>query len=1711
MHTHTFWKALGLCFLMSLGAKSYGQCPINLDLSPADGSTFCATETIQFTVNLPNNRPGLVYEWDFGDGSPTSNDRNPSHRYDFFGTGANVPIRAMLTVRDTLNNCSAIQDINLNINEQPEVDFFEQNGFRTCNTSINDPTQTVATIFNNSPSPNSYSYTIDWDDGAGLEPISLPFNSIDHTYNGLGIYNIRLITTSLANGCTTESTFSYSFDLFPTAVLRGPLAGTFDNCEPSEIEFENLSENVSATTTLTLEFGDGTSTSFTGITGNTISHIYLATCQSNGNNPGLSVRLIAENRCDRTESVFSPLRIYAPPQASFTPTPSLLGCVNEPMDFTNNTIPNFCANNTRTDYTWDWGDGQTQSFNSISESLSPQQQIDHTFANPGVYDVTLTASNTSSNGCGSSDTTIQVTICPNPVSSFTTQFNSQTFSSDQTCSTTLNFGCPSQALALSNASPTGICQNNYLWSVDLENGVGAYEFSSGSMTTSSLENESIRFLSGGTYTIRLRVANGSTCNPVETCIRVVVDNPPAVPTIQGLQAIYCPDDTVSLSTILGPGVDSISWDIEDANGIKVLLTSPNDLNQQTRLPIGQYQVKLNAFNACGSSADSASFEVQNPPPAEILRVEDLILVCQGDTAILLAQGGSGFSYQWVLDGTDIPGATQQDLIVSTAGFYQVRVRQGSCDSLSPGKQVSIVPPLTVNISASGPIEYCEGDTIQTLLSVDTPDTLNYRWFRNGMDIPNSDTTQIIASETGVYMAILLQAGGCSDLSNEIIISQNPLPSINFIQEPFILCDTNLVIPITGASPANGVWAGQGIVDSLNGTFNPALAGGLGTYPVSYTVTDPLTLCTNTDTLEVEVVAREQAIAGRDIRICENEMPLQLNGFPNGGRWQVINNTTTDDLGGDSFDPAIFGLGSFSLIYVFGQGFCETRDTLSLVVLPAPTVEAGPPLEFCEDASPVTLSSQSPTTGGVGTWAGAGVLANGDFTPASAAIGLNPLVYSFQDSITSCINTDTLLVTIHPLASPDFSPDSVYCINELIDFSNNTPDIPGYTLSYAWDFGDGNTSSLRNGQNQYDSIGTYTIRLTVTTSPGNCSQDFSQTIRIAEPPQASFTQTIAPGDACGDVVANFNNTSVSLGNLTYFWDFGNGQTSTEENPRNISFPASLIRDTTYQITLSIVEEGLGAACSGGSFVDSITVQPLPKANFIFVGDFNPICSGFPLPFDNFSFGNPSRFEWDFGDGKGRISTDTSLFTHTFFYEGDTDTTFNVSLKAFNACGVDSITRAITVLPNTVRANMELDMDTTGCAPHTVLLKSNQSGFNRVDWFFGDGNFAIDAPDSITYTYTTPGEYTLVLAVQNGCNVDTSRIKIRVLASPEARFTGDTRLCLDEAFQFENNSDPSLAASWNFGDSTTFFGRTPPPHFYEEAGNYVVTLTVRDPQNGCTHTSSLDIEVINLPVADFEAPVNACQGEEVPFTNTSTGAIQYVWDFGEPNADPTASNPTHRFTQIGRTEVTLIAYNGFSCTDTLRKSIRILPSPVPQFRIIPDTSCISPVTIHLENLTSFPNAGQGNFVWDLGNGQTHTGFTPPRDLVYLNETDTIQPIIIRLTITNGQGCSATSEQVLEVCPKPCEARVLLPNAFTPNGDGLNDTFKPASVALKNYRLQIFNRWGEEIYQGTDPDMGWNGQRSDGSLYQEDMYIYKITYSCGEGQQASRTGDLLLIHKN
>jgi PKD repeat protein len=962
-------------------------------------------------------------------------------------------------------------------------------------------------------------------------------------------------------------------------------------------------------------------------------------------------------------------------------------------------------------------------------------------------------------------------------------------------------------------------------------------------------------------------------------------------------------------------------------------------------------------NGC-TSLDSLDITVINPTNAD---AGADTAVCIDAGLINLAASPTGGTWS----GTGVGGSQFDPGLAGTGNFtLTYTVGTGSC--LTSDDVDFTVNDLPI-INPGNDFDICIDAAPLNL----NPAPAGGTWSGNGITNPTGEFT---ASVAGLGAHILSYtytdpATGCSSTAT-ITATVNALPIVDAGNDT-TLCNQPIPVQFNG-SPSGGAWSGPDI--TAGGQFTP---NGTGTFTVTYTYTLG-SGCSDSDDIDITVVNPVQADAGLDLEACFGDPIFNIAGAPVGGTWtgsvQVQSN-------GD-FDPSTSG--TYTLTYSIGQGNCLTTDQMDVIVHDLPTVDAGADQDFCVSSLSVDFIG-SPAGG---TWSGTGITDPivGTFDPSTAGVGVFDIVYTYTDPITSCVNTDTLIATINDLPIPSFTNNPIACVNVAETFNNTSTG----ASSYQWDFGDGNTSNNTNPSHSYTSTGIYTIQL-IATSGAGCVDSTNGTIEVLEPPTALFT--VAPDSGCGPLNVAFNNQSFGQ-NISFSWNFGNGNTSTLQSPINEIYPAGIIADSIYYIQLDVTN-----FCGTVSHLDSVQVMPEPVS--IFGTNVNIGCSPATFEFSNTSIGLPDVYTWDFGNGV-TSNEDDSLF-NMVFTTGANDTTYTIMMIAENECGVDTSYHTITVLPNQVTAFFNADT-LVGCDPLTVNFSQFSQNSNAFSWDFGDGN--VSTQYNPTHTFVAPGVYTVQLFADDGCSYDTTSIDITVNGAPFVDFSSTPdSVCVNEEFSFNNLSGALAGMTWDFGDgnSSTL---TNPTHSYTATGTYNVTLTGISATNGCPGSVTKPVVVSINPIADFSFnPQNGCMPLPVSFTNNSSDADFYEWYFGDGNSS-TNTNPNHTYGSDGNYTITLVASRLNGCTDTTEQIVVVHPLPVAGFNLSQDSSCYSPVTIGINSTAQ--NAV--NYSYDLGNGNT-SALNSPAATYNGPGTYAIQQIV-----SNTFGCLDTAVHDFTVYPTP-----------------------------------------------------------------------------------------------
>ncbi len=380
-----------------------------------------------------------------------------------------------------------------------------------------------------------------------------------------------------------------------------------------------------------------------------------------------------------------------------------------------------------------------------------------------------------------------------------------------------------------------------------------------------------------------------------------------------------------------------------------------------------------------------------------------------------------------------------------------------------------------------------------------------------------------------------------------------------------------------------------------------------------------------------------------------------------------------------------------------------------------------------------------------------------------------------------------------------------------------------------------------------------------------------------------------------------------------------------------------------------------------------------------------------------------------------------------------------------------------------------------------------------WNYGDGTAlgTLNNPSHI-YLNTGTNSVTLITTSNNGCK-DTVVKTVVIHPLPSAQFSR-TNVCDGTSIQFNDLStisSPDAIQTWNwsFGDNNT--GTIPSPsHLYATNGSYsVMLITVSN--FGC-RDSVIKISVVNPnPVVKFAAPDTVgCEPLCVTFQNTSTIATgnntHFVWNLGD--GSPLNNLPIDLlhcykndslFAPI-RYSLTLTVTSDSGCVSTKIKNnyITVYPNPNAVFSVLPSTATVTDPVVSFTNLST----GATGWSWNLGDN-TLLAIEHPADHTY---PDTGTYLVTLITSTQ-YNCFDTAQQTIIIEP---DFMFYIPNAFTPDGDGTNDSFTGKGVFIKEFEMTIYDRWGNNIYYTDDIKKPWDGRANKGpEIAQRDVYVFVV----------------------
>ena len=533
---------------------------------------------------------------------------------------------------------------------------------------------------------------------------------------------------------------------------------------------------------------------------------------------------------------------------------------------------------------------------------------------------------------------------------------------------------------------------------------------------------------------------------------------------------------------------------------------------------------------------------------------------------------------------------------------------------------------------------------------------------------------------------------------------------------------------------------------------------------------------------------------------------------------------------------------------------------------------------------------------------------------------------------------TIMVGKPPVAVFAYSPDFPIVGESATFNASNSYDPNGYIVSYTWNFGDSNITTVTAPTitHVYAKEGNYTVALKVTDNEG-LTGTTTLNIKVRNYPTAAFAYSPDRPVAGKDVAFDASSSSPRGGVIvSYRWNFGDGNITTVTNPIVVHRYSV---GGNYTVTLTVTDsEGLS-----GSLSKIVRVRDPPVASFTHLPE--PSYRGDVVTFNaSGSYdtdGYIVSYGWNFGDGSPLVNETDPVTTHIYMVAGN----YTAALTVTDNEGISStITYRLTVLKAPL-AIFTYSPDFPIVYEFIAFNASNSHDPNgyiaNYTWNFGDGNITASTNPLIIHLYTKEGNYTIALTVTDNNGFTDIVVKmVRVRNYPTAKFTYSPNYpFVDETVTFDaSQSTPNggviISYTWNFGDGniTTVFSAVI-RHAFRIVGNYIVTLNVTDSE-GLSHTTSKALSISRLgPKAYFTwYPSLPKPNQNVIFNASSSTPgwngtyhfpiVSYAWDFGDGNIT-TVTEPiiSHTYTAEGNYVVTLTVTDSTGLQDRRTRGVGV----------------------------------------------------------------------------------------------------------------------------------------------------------------------------------------------
>ena len=649
--------------------------------------------------------------------------------------------------------------------------------------------------------------------------------------------------------------------------------------------------------------------------------------------------------------------------------------------------------------------------------------------------------------------------------------------------------------------------------------------------------------------------------------------------------------------------------------------------------------------------------------------------------------------------------------------------------------------------------------------------------------------------------------------------------------------------------------------------------------------------------------------------------------------------------------------------------------------------------------------------------------------------------------------------------------------------------------FKWFFSEGYILSNRNptAPRTYTDTGKFYIDLIYTNS-NKCTDTLRKFVHIYPHPKADF-QLNSP-ICSSDSIAFPNLSSSNYKPIKALWDFGDFKSSNLLSPKHKYDGKG---NYTVKLTVKSPQD-----CAD-SVVKSLVVYNPPKADFI-INDSIQCLLGNIFKLSSTSTADTSNLVdqfWQYSDNSNEHANFPSNKTFSSAQK------FSIKLKVTDifVC-TDSVEKWVEVKNGPV-VDFNIN-DPSQCENNQNFsfnynpIKTNDSIVN-IEWRILSQSYFNQSTHSSSTFPLGKTSIQLILNTKFGCPGLNNKY-VAVNPVPKANFSINQAVqCFDgHQFNFINNSTVASGSiktnTWHFGDLSTSSALNPSGKTYSNFGNYTVKLTIES-DSLCTDSISQNIEINPNPIIDIQSLIPVCLGKATVFSSLSSivkgQILDYSWDFGD-NTFGKDSNTNHTYSNNGFYTIILNAKSDKGCisSKSFPRAAEVFALPVAEFDYNIEEGNQNNSLLKFKNQsTPQPLKSLWNFA-SFGKAIHDTSLS-------IEDTVTVKT---SLMVTDIKGCT---DQINKTIFASGPMLLFMPNAFTPNKDQLNDFFNPSGrITVKQYRLSIYNRWGELLFESNDPKLAWDGNYKNETCPQ-DVYTYWIDLIDVFGKRKTYRGTFTLLH--